>query len=74
MGKIQHVSVQAGGVWELKGSGNSRATKRFASADDAIVFGMQMARKHNSELCIHGEFGDVCIRSIHGRDPYPPKG
>lgn len=70
----QHVTKRHDGNWQVKGEGNSRATKVFRIQSDAISFGREVARNQGSELFIHRPDGRIRERDSHGRDPFPPRG
>ncbi|WP_223901269.1 DUF2188 domain-containing protein [Adlercreutzia equolifaciens] len=72
--KDQHVTKRPDGLWQLKGEGNSRATRIFDTQRDAIEYGRDVARNQGSELVIHRPDGRIRDKDSHGRDPYPPRG
>lgn len=72
MGKRQHV-VKNGDVWQVKGEGNSRATKNFQTQRDAIEHARGIAQNQESEVVIHGRDGKIRDSDSYGRDPNPPK-
>ena len=43
MGKNQHITPNGKGSWQLKGDGNSKATKYFDTQAEAITYGRQVA-------------------------------
>jgi hypothetical protein len=71
--KNQHV-VPHGKNWAVKVEGSSRATKIFDTQKEAISFGREQAIKHQSELFIHNQQGQIRERNTYGNDPHPPKG
>lgn len=73
-GKNQHVVPHPSGGWQVKGSGNSRATVRTTTQKDAISAARQIARNQHSELVIHKTNGQIRAKDSYGRDPYPPNG
>ena len=70
----QHVTPHPDGGWQIKGEGNSRATKRTKTQQEAIDIAREISRNQKSELLIHGRNGQIRDRNSHGHDPYPPKG
>lgn len=73
MGKNQHV-VPKNGQWAVRGAGNSRATRVFATQSEAISAAREIARKEGSELVIHRSDGRIREKNSYGIDPFPPKG
>lgn len=69
----QHV-VPHGDQWAVKVAGNSQVTQVFSTQKAAIAFGREQAIKHQSELFIHNQEGQIRERNTYGIDPYPPKG
>lgn len=74
MGKNQHVSPHPGGGWQVKGSGNSKATKVTSTQAQAIEVARKIAGNQKSELVIHGVDGRIRAKDSHGNDPHPPNG
>lgn len=74
MGKNQHVTPHPGGGYQVKGEGNSRATKIFDTQREAISFAKTIAQNQKSELFIHNRRGQIRERNSYGNDSYPPKG
>lgn len=74
MGKNQHVTPHSGGGFQVKGAGNSRATKIFDTQREAISFARDIAKNQQSELFIHNRTGQIRERNSYGNDPYPPRG
>ncbi|MFK5707516.1 DUF2188 domain-containing protein [Lysinibacillus boronitolerans] len=74
MGKNQHVTPHSGGGFQVKGAGNSRATKVFNTQREAISFARDIAKNQQSELFIHNRTGQIRERNSYGNDPYPPRG
>ncbi|KSU89236.1 MULTISPECIES: DUF2188 domain-containing protein [Bacillales] len=74
MGKNQHVTPHSGGGFQVKGAGNSRATKVFDTQREAISFARDIAKNQQSELFIHNRTGQIRERNSYGNDPYPPRG
>lgn len=74
MSKDQHVAPHARGGWQVRGSGNSRATVRTRTQREAIERARTIAKKQKSELVIHGTNGQIREKNSYGNDPYPPRG
>lgn len=74
MGKSQHVTPHPKGGWQVKGAGNSKATARTTTQEEAIYIAKNIAVKNKSELVIHGTNGKIREKNSYGNDPYPPKG
>lgn len=72
MNKNQHV-VKVNNKWNVKGAGNSRATKTFDTQKEAIEFAKQTAKNQKSEVVIHGRDGKIRDKDSYGNDPNPPK-
>jgi hypothetical protein len=69
----QHV-VPNGEKWSVWRSGASRATKTFATQNEAIDRAREIARNQATELFVHGRDGRIRSRDSYGNDNYPPKG
>ncbi|WP_223702159.1 DUF2188 domain-containing protein [Sutcliffiella deserti] len=74
MGKNQHVTPHPNGGWQVRGSGNSKATSRHDTQKDAIDAARNIAKNQESELIIHRSNGRIRDKDSYGNDPYPPKG
>lgn len=74
MRKNQHVTPHPSGGWQVKGSGNSKATKRASTQAEAVKIARSIAINQKSELLIHGENGRIREKNSYGNDPFPPKG
>ncbi len=72
MGKNQHV-VKKDNEWQVKGAGNSRATKKFDTQEAAINFAREIAINQESEVVIHRPDGRIRDKDSYGNDPNPPK-
>lgn len=73
MGKDQHVLKHENG-WQVKGSGNKKASKLFDTQKEAAQFAKKRAVDEQSEVVIHGRDGQIRSKDSYGKDPYPPKG
>ncbi len=69
----QHVIPNPNGGWDVKGEGNSRATKHTDTQREAIDVAKDIARKQHSEAIIHGRDGKIRDKDSYGNDPMPPK-
>tara|TARA_R100000365_G_C2730526_1_gene60862 strand:+ start:211 stop:435 length:225 start_codon:yes stop_codon:yes gene_type:complete len=69
----QHV-VPSGGRWSVRVAGAERASRTFATQQEAINDAREKAQKQGTELYIHGRDGRIRERNSYGHDPYPPKG
>ena len=74
MGKNQHVTPSPLGGWNVKGEGNSKATKHTDTKAEAIKIAREISKNQGSELVIHGMDGKIQSKDNHGNDPCPPKG
>ncbi|WP_046174931.1 DUF2188 domain-containing protein [Domibacillus indicus] len=73
MGKDQHILKHEQG-WQVKGSGNTKATKLFETQQEAKQFAKEKAKNQHSEVVIHGRDGRIRTKDSYGNDPFPPKG
>lgn len=71
--KGQHV-VPNGGKWSVRSAGAQRASKTYATQQEAIEDARGRAKKMGTELYIHGRDGRIRERNSYGHDPLPPKG
>ena len=74
MGKNQHVVPSKNNGWNVKGAGNTKATKHFDTKKTAIDYARNISKNQKSELVIHNKDGRIAQKDSHGHDPYPPKG
>lgn len=74
MGKNQHVTPHPNGGWQVIGAGNTKATVRTDTQEQAIEVAREIAKNQESELFIHRKNGQIRERSSFGNDPYPPEG
>lgn len=70
--KNQHV-VPRDCQWAIRGSGNSKDTRRFQTQREAIREARKIAKRQKSELVIHGRDGKIRAKSSYGGDPNPPR-
>ena len=71
--KAQHV-VPNGCNWSIRKAGSSRATKTFATQQEAIKKAREIAKQQGTELYIHGRDGRIRERDSYGNDPARRKG
>jgi len=74
MSKNIHVTPHPDGGWQVKTEGNSRATARTNTQQEAINIARPMSQNREVELVIHRPNGQIRAKDSHGRDPFPPKG
>ena len=53
------MTPHSGGGFQVKGAGNSRATKVFDTQREAISFARGIAKNQQSELFIHNRTGQI---------------
>lgn len=70
----QHVTRNANGTWNVKGAGNSKATKIHKTQAEAKKHAIDIAKNQKSEAIIHGRDNKIRERNSYGNDPNPPKG
>lgn len=73
MGKNQHVTKHPDGGWQVKGAGNSKATKVTDTQKQAINAAIPIAKNNKSEVVIHGTNGKIRDKDSYGNDPMPPR-
>ena len=71
--KRQHV-VYSDGKWTVRRAGAARASRTFATQQEAIEVARELARRDESEVYVHGRDGRIRERSTYSREPSPPKG
>lgn len=71
--KGQHVVPSSEG-WAVRRSGSERASAVFATQDEAIQRGRELARSQGTELFIHGRDGRIRDWISFGERPFPMKG
>ena len=74
MGKNQHVTPHSAGGWQIKGAGNSKATKRTSTQTEAAKIARTIAINQQSERVIHRTDGRIRAKNSYGKDPFPPSG
>ena len=68
-----HVTPHKDGGWQVKKSGNQKATSITPTQKDALKVGRDIAIKNKTELVIHGRNGKIRDADSYGNDPCPPK-
>ena len=68
----QHVVPNRGG-WSVRSSGSKRASHTFPTQREAIDVARHKAKKHGTEVYIHGRDGRISERSSFESDPHPSK-
>lgn len=69
MGKNIHVTPHPGGGWQVKGAGNSKATKVTSTQKESIGAAIPMAKNNGSEVVIHARNGQIRDKDSYGIDP-----
>ncbi len=69
----QHVIKHLDG-WQVKGSGNSRATGVFNTQKKAFERAREIAINQKAEVLIHGKDGKIREKKSYGNDPRNIKG
>jgi len=68
-----HVTPHKGGGWQVKISGNERASNVTNTQKDALGIGRDKAKALGTELVIHGRNGQIRDADSYGNDPCPPR-
>jgi hypothetical protein len=53
------VATTINGAWSVRRSGASRASRNFASREEALEWGRTLSRKHRLDLVVHHKNGGV---------------
>lgn len=69
----KHVVPSATGGWAVKNAGASRASKTFATQQEAVGYGRSAAQKMGTELYIHRRDGTIQDKRSYGNDPLTPR-
>jgi hypothetical protein len=59
--------------WAVRGENKSRVSREFDTQKEAINYGRNQAKKHNSELRIQGSNGKFRDSDSYGNDPRSSK-
>ncbi len=70
--KTVHVTPH-GDRWQVKKSGNERASAVTGTQRSAIAIGRPIAKDIETELVIHGRNGQIRDKDSYGPDPCPPR-
>lgn len=62
------------GGWQVKGSGNDRASSVHSTQSEAWSEARRLARGAGGEALLQGRNGQIRARNSYGDDPFPPKG
>lgn len=58
-GKVQHVTPHPDGGWQVKGEGNTKATKRFDTKAEAEAYAKKIAKNQDSRMVAHKKDGKI---------------
>ena len=58
-GKNQHVLPHPDGGWQVKGAGNTKATKRFETKAEAVEYAKTVSKNQNSGVVPHKKDGKL---------------
>jgi hypothetical protein len=58
-GKVQHVTPHPDGGWQVKGAGNTRATARFKTKEEAEKKAKEIAKNQDSRIVSHRKDGTI---------------
>lgn len=58
-GKVQHVTPHPDGGWQVKGEGNTKATKRFKTKEEALDHAKQISKNQDSRMVAHKKDGKI---------------
>lgn len=58
-GKPQHVTPHPDGGWQVKGEGNTKATKRFKTKEEAMAYAKKVAKNQDSHTVPHKKDGKL---------------
>jgi len=58
-GKKQHVCKHPDGGWQVKGEGNTKATKRFDTKAEAEAYAKTVAKNQGSSVVAHKKDGKI---------------
>ena len=62
MGKNQHVVPSKNNGWDVKGEGNTKATKHFDTKQSAMDYARKISQNQGSELIIHNKNGKIALK------------
>jgi hypothetical protein len=58
-GKNQHILPHPDGGWQVKGAGNTKATKRFKTKEEAVEFAKSVSKNQKSNIVPHKKDGKL---------------
>lgn len=64
----QHVLPNPNGGWSVLKSGASRATKKFETQKEAIIYARQLSRTQGTELYVHKRDGTILSKDSYTLD------
>ena len=64
----QHVLPNPNGGWSVLKSGASRATKKFETQKEAIIYARQLSRTQGTELYVHKRDGTILSKDSYALD------
>ncbi len=70
--KSYHVVPDLDEGWNVKRGGSTRASKRFATKQEAIVWGREQSKRRGTEFVIHRQDGTVEWIGFNGNDAPAP--
>jgi hypothetical protein len=62
--KTYHIVHSPDGGWAVKKSGALRAARVFGTKDEALAWGKNISKKHNSVIVVHRKDGSVQKKEI----------
>ena len=57
--KNQHVLPHPDGGWQVKGAGNTKATKRFKTKEEAVEYAKTISKNQGSDVVPHKKDGKL---------------
>ena len=61
--KDQHIMPHPDGGWQVKGEGNTKATKRFKTKDEAVAYAKNLSKNQGSNIVPHKKDGKLQKKS-----------
>ena len=58
-GKDQHIMPHPDGGWQVKGEGNTKATKRFKTKAEAVAYAKSVSKNQDSNIVPHKKNGKL---------------
>lgn len=72
--RAYHVVSNPSGGWAVRKEGAGRASKRFASKEDAIRYARSICQGARVDLVVHQTDGTIRQKDSYGDDRNPPRG